>query len=192
MNPTLPHDEEQWIAQAVAGDMLAFRALYDRYRGRVVAQVGRMIGPGADVDDVTQDVFVQVYRSLATFQGNARFSTWLWRITWNVTANHLRKTRKPVDMYMLRQLSAEPDTWNRLEARDLNRILGAALDQIGDDAREAFVLYEVEGLSLQEIADLTEQSLNTIASRVRRTRERLSTLLLEATEGNQGTGGRER
>jgi RNA polymerase sigma-70 factor (ECF subfamily) len=189
MNPTLPQDEERWIAAAAMGDMVAFRALYDRYHKRVIAQVGRMIGPGADVDDVVQEVFVQVYRSLGSFEGQSRFSTWLWRLTWNVSANHLRRNRRPMDVYMLRQLHQSPDAWNRLEARDLNRVLHAALEQVGEEAREAFILYEVEGMGLQEIADLTGQSLNTIASRVRRTREKLAALLLAASEGVENWGG---
>lgn len=187
MNPVAA-DEQQWIAAAASGDMAAFRALYDRYRLRVIAQVGRMIGPGADVDDVTQEVFVQVYRSLGSFAGESRFSTWLFRITWNVTSNWIRRHRRPLDLTQLRLLDTPTDTWSQLEARDMARVLHAALEEVGEDAREAFVLHELEGMTLQQIAELTGNSINTIAARVRRTRERVAQILAAATR-LQAVGG---
>jgi RNA polymerase sigma-70 factor (ECF subfamily) len=184
----LPPEEQDWITRAIAGDMQAFRALYDRYRGLVVAQVGRMIGPGPDVEDVAQEVFVQVHRSLARFQGESRLSTWLWRVTWHVTANWLRHHRRPVDLAQLRQLDLATDPWQQLVARDHARILNAALAELSDDAREAFLLYEIEGMTLQEIATFTNCPLHTIAARVRRSRERMAALILDAQE--QGSSPR--
>lgn len=185
----LAADEESWIAAAAAGDRVAFRALYDRYRLRVIGQVGRMIGPGPDVDDVAQEVFVQVYRSLPSFAGESRFSTWLFRITWNVTSNHIRRNRRTLDLTQLRLLDTTPDAWSQLEARDMARVLHAALDELGDDAREAFVLHELEGMTLQAIAELTGNSINTIAARVRRTRERVAQILAAAARLPAAQGG---
>ena len=81
------------------------------------------------------------------------------------------------------QFACEKELWGKLEARDKLRTLYAALNELPDEYREAFILFEIEGNSLQEIAQMTDTSLNTIASRVRRSRERLRALL-ESVEGS--------
>lgn len=183
-----PTDPEQLVALACEGDRRAFRALYDSHVRRVRSQVGRMLGPGPEVDDVVQEVFVQLHRALPTFRGDAKFSTWLYRLTWNVTASHLRRRRPVVDLESLRQLQLATEDWKRLEARDLCATLYAALDQVSEGGREAFLLYHVEGMTLQEIADLDGSSINTIAARVRRTREKLADVLARAAQVPNGGG----
>lgn len=166
--------------------MGAFRALYDRNVSRVRGQVGRLVGPGAEVDDVVQEVFVQMHRSLGSFRGESNFSTWLYRLTWNVAVSHLRKRRPVVDLESIRQLQLSTEDWKRLEARDQVKVLYAALEQVSDAGRDAFLLYHVEGLTLQEIADLDGSSINTIAARVRRTRERVAAVLTRAARVPSG------
>lgn len=176
-------EDQQLIARIQEGDMHAFQTLYEQYWKRVYAHVRRVMGGRGDVEDVVQEVFVQVHRSLPKFRGDSALSTWIYRITWNVSVSHLRKKKhKTVELPALRQIACSKEQWSTLEARDKLRTLYAALDDLPDDYREAFVLFELEGHSLQEIADMLETSLNTVASRVRRSRERLRSLL-ESAEG---------
>ena len=183
MSATTPQfgDEGALVERAQQGDMQAFRALYDAYLRRVAAQIGRIMGPGPEVEDVIQKVFIQVHRSLPSFKGDAKFSTWLYRVTWNVTVSHMRRRAPTVDLPSLKQFACSKEQWGKLEAREQLRTLYAAIDDLPADYREAFVLFELEGHSLNEIADKTGDSINTVASRVRRSRERLRALL-ERTE----------
>lgn len=185
-----PGDEKELIERAKAGDMRAFRGLYDAYFKRVIAHVGRIMGPGPEVEDVTQNVFIQVHRSLPSFKGDSKFSTWLYRVTWNVTVSHIRKRAPTVDLMALRQFAVNDEQWSKLEARDKLRTLHAAIADLPEDYREAFLLFEIEGNTLAEIAELKGESLNTVASRVRRSRERLRSRL-ERAEGSteQRSGG---
>lgn len=186
------HEQQDLIARAQRGDMLAFRRIYDAYLRRVASQVGRLLGPSSgDIEDVVQEVFVQVHRSLPNFRGDSEFSTWLYRVTWNVTVTHLRRrpNHNPIDLPALMQFACEKELWDKLEARDKLRTLYAALDELPDEYREAFILFEIEGNSLQEIAEMTETSLNTIASRVRRSRERLRALLESVDQGHAAPQG---
>src|SRR5215469_4393824 len=99
-------DEEPLVARAATGDTAAFRQLYERHRGDVARLVYRMLGARADFEDVVQEVFVQVYRSLKDFRGQAKFSTWLHRVTVNVVLMHRRSARsRPV---FTDSLPAEP------------------------------------------------------------------------------------
>ena len=188
-------DDATLVALAAAGDRAAFRALYDRHLPRVRGLAARLLGPGArgsggeasaDLDDVVQDVFIQLHRSLASFRGDSAFSTWLHRLTWNVAVSHLRSRRPCVDLTSLLPMQLSRDEWKRLEARDLVALLYAALDDLADDSREAFLLFYVEGMTLQEIADLTSAPLPTVAARVRRSRERV-TVILGAAAGPRGS-----
>lgn len=183
-----PTDSEL-VVRAQQGDMVAFRGLYDRYLRRVLAHVGRILGPSSEVEDVAQEVFVQVHRSLGKFRGDAAFSTWLYRVTWNVSVSHLRRRAPTVDLPALKQFACSQEQWGKLEAREKLRTLYAGIDDLSPDYREAFVAFEIEGKTLQQIADMSGESLNTVASRVRRARERLRSLL-ERTESNHVSSAR--
>src|SRR6476646_9539512 len=86
-------EEDQLVAKAAAGDTAAFRALYLRHRGDVARLVYRMLGARSDLDDVVQEVFFQVFRSLKDFRGQSKFSTWLHRVTVNVVLMHRRAAK---------------------------------------------------------------------------------------------------
>lgn len=176
------HDEENaWIAATLEGDVAAFRKLYDRYFDYVTRQVGRMMGLQSEREDVVQDVFVAVYRSLGTYRGDSAFSTWLYRLTYNITVTHLRRRPRTVELAAWRPLRDSQSAWNQLEARDMIRVLYAALDSVPLEQREAFLLHEVEGMKLREVAELTGASINTVAARVRRTREKMQEVLEQAS-----------
>ena len=118
-----------------------------------------------------------MFRSLPGFHGKADFKTWLFRIAHNVTMSHFRKIDNRVielaELQGFARMEAEPN----VEAREQVRIVYAALDRFSDEHREAFVLFEFQGMSLKEIAELEQTSINTIASRVRRVREKLRSIL---------------
>jgi len=173
-----PETRRRWVERARVGDRTAFRRLYDCYLEYVRRHVGRLLGPDGPVDDVVQEVFVEVFSSIEDFLGDSTFKTWLYRITRNVAIGRLRKRRpKQVDLSALDPLRSSTDTRGELEARDQVRALYAVLDQVKPESREAFLLHEVEGWKLREIAEKTDTSINTIGSRVRRTRERLRNYL---------------
>ena len=81
------------VARAQAGDEAAFQELFVQHRELVARVVHRVMGPSPELEDVVQDVFVHVYRSLKNFRGDSKFTTWLYRLTANVTKMHLRRKR---------------------------------------------------------------------------------------------------
>jgi RNA polymerase sigma-70 factor (ECF subfamily) len=174
-------EQREWIEAAAQGDVVAFRRLYDRHFDFVARCVGRVMGPGPELEDVVQEVFVQVFRSLESYRHESAFTTWLYRVAYNVTVSHLRKKPRTVELSAYRPLRDSKSSWGELEARDMCRVLYAALENVAPDHREAFLLYEVEGMKLREIAELAGVSINTIAARVRRTREKMHSILEQAT-----------
>ena len=157
------------------GDEAAFRELYRRHVERVHRIVARILGPRGDVDDAVQEIFVQVHRSLDRFHGESLFTTWLHRVAVNVTANVLRqRPREPAEAA---PDELDPDPGEHLEAREEVRALYRALDELPEHNRVAFVLFELEGMSLEEIAEATGMPLAAAAARLRRARIALARAL---------------
>ncbi len=166
----MPMPTDRALAQRFTrnGDEAAFRELYRRHVDRVHRLVARILGPRGDVEDTVQEVFVQVHRSLDRFRGDCRFATWLYRIAVNVTTSALRHALREPPEPTLREPDADPG--ERLEAREEVLALYRALDELPERNRVAFVLFELEGMPLEEIAETTGVPLHAAAARLRRAR----------------------
>ena len=162
--------------------------MYDRYSGLVDRWVRRLAGPGADVQDLTHDVFVVALRRRSEFRGEARPTTWLFRITDRVVAGHRRRAvvRRWLfkrNAHELAQPSEQRTPLDDLEQRDQRARLYAALDRISGTHRTVLIMYELEGLSGQEVADLLGIDVNAVWVRLHRARAKL----LAALGGRKGT-----
>jgi RNA polymerase sigma-70 factor, ECF subfamily len=162
-------DEDPLVARAAAGEAEAFRQLYERHRSDVARLVYRMVGARADLEDVIQEVFFQVYRSLRDFRGQSKFSTWLHRVTINVVLMHRRsaKSRPVFSSEAGEPIGAEdvrPD--EDAERRERVRAFGRLLDRLADKKRVVFVLHELEGLAPGEIARIVGAPVLTVRTRL--------------------------
>ncbi|HXX67112.1 MAG TPA: sigma-70 family RNA polymerase sigma factor [Polyangiaceae bacterium] len=171
------------IARAAGGDATSFRRLYERHRADVARLVYRMLGPRADLEDVIQEVFVQVYRSLRDFRGQSKFSTWLHRVTVNVALMHRRSARsRPVFADeplgdIVRSETARPD--EDAERRERVRAFARLLDRLADKKRAVFVLHELEGLPPSEIARIVGAPVLTVRTRLFYARRELEAMLAD-------------
>jgi RNA polymerase sigma-70 factor (ECF subfamily) len=168
VHPADPTDEEL-VRRAKMGDRDAFSALYERHLSAVYNRVRYQV-PESHVEDVTQEVFITVLRSLKSFQGSAKFSTWLRTVTNRRIADHYRSRSN-------REESAELETLDRMSASrgdgsglalDDSILLRRALEEIAEQYREILLLRFAEGLRFQEIADQRGQSLDATYSLFRR------------------------
>lgn len=172
------NEDTALVERVQAGDRAAFRALYDRWFARVTAQVARTVGARAnDVEDIVQDVFVQLYRSIGSFGFESQFSTWLYRLTFNVTISSWRRRRGPelVDLDTYRQLASDEDAWSRVQSRDRLRLVLSILEGIPVEAREVFLLNQIDGVTIAEISAMTGAPVGTVAARIARARETIRT-----------------
>ncbi len=140
--------------------VLTFDDVYRTYAEIVARWVARLAGPGCDAEDLTQEVFLVVDRRLPEFRGQSRISTWLFAIAARVTANDRRRRRRRAWwMRLVPNAGAEvPDTAatpvQELEKRERRAQFYAALDALGEHQRRALVLFELEEMSIAEIAAL--------------------------------------
>jgi RNA polymerase sigma-70 factor, ECF subfamily len=158
-------------ARCVAGDRAAQRALFERERRRVHATLLRIVGPGAQLDDLIQDAFVEVFRSLESFRGEASLSTWIARCTVRVAYAHFRRKSVVPRLEPVADWGAAlPSAEQRLLHREAARRLYALLDRLKPAQRIAFTLYELDGKPLKDVALLMDASLVTTKLRVFRAR----------------------
>ena len=160
------------IARAQEGDTAAFRQLFVKHRDTVSRIVYRMIGPSPEVEDVVQDVFLNVYRSLPSFRGESKFSTWLYRLATNVTKMHLRRGRSrprfsDVEVPEAPRDDAPADTPEvHVERAERVRALYRLLDELSEKKREVLVLHDLEGVAAKDIAESLEIPVLTVRTRL--------------------------
>lgn len=196
-------DDRALVSRARAGDQAAFGKLLRKYERRVFSVANGVLRNADDARDVCQEAFWKAHNALASFDGQAQFFTWMYRITVNVAIDHLRKRRgERVEFDDARangeDEGADPnglsprrlgfDPARALDDRELREQLERALQQLTAAHRTVLVLREVEGLAYQEMADVVGCSIGTIMSRLFHARKRMQTLLLaERGEAPAGT-----
>jgi RNA polymerase sigma-70 factor, ECF subfamily len=163
-------------------DERAFRELVETHRDRVFNITYRMLGDRAEAEDVAQEVFISVFKTIDTFREEARFSTWLYRVTVNHCKNRIKylARRHDRDRDELDETSHEtngaagvprhvqPD--RALEGAQLEVLLQEAIAHLDDDQRVVVVLRDVEDLSIEEICEITGLPDGTVKSRLHRAR----------------------
>ena len=183
--------DEELVRRFQTGDRAAFSDLVRRYQDRVYTLSLRWMGEQEIAEEVAQDVFVALYRSLDGFRGEARLSTWIFRVTVNHCKNRrLYRRRRHMDQHEPlkgtrpedegpgRQIADEgPGTDQRVHRSEAERILQEALERLDESHRTILVLRDVEDLPYEEIAQILDLPRGTVKSRLHRARAELARVL---------------
>ena len=159
--------------RCVEGDRAAQRELYEKEKKRVHATLFRIFGSNRHVDDAIQDVFIQVFRSLENFRGEATLRTWIDRCTVRVAYAHIgkRRARGPeLELVHDTAQAGDPDAERVALAREATRRLYAVLDRLEDKQRMAFTLHVIEGMPMADVASAMEATVVATKTRVFRAR----------------------
>jgi RNA polymerase sigma-70 factor (ECF subfamily) len=170
------------LAQSASnGDMIAFEELYKRHHRRVYSICLRMLQNASEAEDLTQDVFIQLYRKIGSFRGDSAFTTWLHRMTVNQVLMHFRK--RNVKLEKTTEEGETPDqivsgTANPEKMRIVDKIaLDNAIDQLPAGYKNVFLLHDVEGFEHEEVAKILGCSVGTSKSQLHKARLKLQKLL---------------
>jgi RNA polymerase sigma-70 factor (ECF subfamily) len=173
--------DEALVAAAVGGDRGAYDELYRRTVDLVWRRLTHLLGPDPEREDLAQQIFLEVFGRLERFRGEARFRTFLYRVTVNTALDHLQRRRRrprafaPEDFERLVGTDSSPE--QRTQERQQLVIVWNLLDRIKPKKRVAFVLRVLEELPLEEVAEQVGASVATVAQRVRHAHEELQRLL---------------
>jgi RNA polymerase sigma-70 factor (ECF subfamily) len=177
-------EEEELVRLAQSGQEAAFEELIRRHQQRVFGLVNGILRRREDVEDVVQQVFLKVFVSLKRFDMRSAFSTWLYKVTVNECWDYLRKKKVRPLVYetdlsedQISRLdgaaSAERPPESPARRAEVHDILDQLLEELPERDRELLVLKEVEGFSVQELAEILDVNVNTVKVRLFRTRARL-------------------
>ena len=175
--------DELLVRRAQRGERFAFDKLVERHEQRLYTLAARVLGSRDEAADAVQDALVRAWLALPRFRGDARFSTWLYRITVNAAHDARAKRREP----SVEEPPDPVDPRDRFAEQELSGELQRALNALDESYRVAVVLYDVLGCSYAEIAELTEVPEGTVKSRIFRGRSELAERLgtpAEPTESN--------
>jgi RNA polymerase sigma-70 factor (ECF subfamily) len=171
------------VERCQRGEAEAFRQLFRDHRQDVARLAQRMLGRSTDLEDIVQEVFLQVHRSIRDFRHGARFSTWLYRVTVNVVLMHRRAAKsRPVFGEAPEHLAAIDQSLRADEQLERERRVQAfhrLLDRLSEKKRLVFVLHEIEGLAPGEIAKIVGSPVLTVRTRLFYARRELLALLAE-------------
>lgn len=164
----------------------AFHELVQRYQRRIFAVCLRALGSPSDAEDAVQETFVRLARGAASFRGDAKLSTWLYRVARNVCTDHIRyDARRPsTPVEDITAVGTEPVADDVIGARETAMTVEAALAQLDEQSRMLLLLVAVEGLSYADAAASVDLPVGTVKSRVSRARVRLGELLAERLEAD--------
>jgi len=177
-------DDRTLVSQVSDGDVRAFESLVARYEARLIRYVRSLVRDEEKARELVQDTFVKLHRYAHRYEPKASFATWLFRIAHNVAVSYLRKKKLPL-IFGFGNHDPEtnsptadvatdvPSPHREAEGHQLGEIIQAELMRLPDKLREAFVLFDIEELSIREIAEVTGSPEGTVKARIFRARRAL-------------------
>ena len=169
--------DEQLIHEILSGDNSAFKALMEKYQLQVFRTVVGFVHSKEDAEDVTQDIFVKVYQSFTSFKGESEFSTWLYRITVNMSINFINRNRKNRLLQSLEDIFHKPrgekTPMEHLEDSERDHRIRKAIDSLPEKQRMAFILSKYEELPQKTIASVMNTSEGAVEQLLQRAKNNL-------------------
>lgn len=185
-------NEQEIIKGLLEKDEKAFRKVVEAFHKNVFHTCFGFVHNKQDAEDIAQDVFIELYRSITKFRGDAKLSTWVYRISVNKSLNHIRKYKNSKLIYPIDLLfkgvkdedsnieMTEPSTHeDSVERKEMKKILHQAIDSLPENQRIAFTLSKFDDLAYNEIAEVMETSLSAVESLIHRAKFGLQKKLLK-------------
>jgi len=190
----MEYNEKDIIKKCKSGDHTAFEALINNYDKKVFNTVYRLVGNKEDALDLTQEVFIKVYRNINSFRGDSSFSTWLYRLVTNTCFDAGRKKKNEITYSLDKPIETEHGEMER-ELRDEGRtpdeviieketqnLVHHAISLLPEEQRTMIVLRDIRGFTYKEISEILECPMGTVKSRINRGRLALKDILESSKE----------
>ena len=191
-----PKTDQQYIQEIRSGNVNAFAMLVSKYKDMIFTLALRMVGNREEAEEIAQDAFVKTYRSLESFKGTSKFSTWLYRIVYNTSLDYLKKKKRTVNSDHIDEVNEADighmqDAMSYIEAKEKKQIIENALLQLPEEERVLLTLFYFEELSLKEITKVVNISYDNVKIKLHRSRKKLYHILKNVVEPiylNHGKG----
>ena len=196
-------NDQVYIDSILNGDANAFTVLVDRYKDLVFTLALRMMKHREEAEEVAQDTFIKVYKSLNKFKGDSKFSTWIYRVALNTCLDRLKKNKRQqytveINEYTEHQIKTLDNALDKIEAKEREQAMQDCLALLPSEDSFLLTLYYFEELSLEEIGKIVDLKPNNVKVKLFRSRKKLATVLrkkldneiIESYEGSYRTAFR--
>lgn len=197
-------NDQEYIDRVLEGDHSAFAALVDQYKHLVFTLAMQMVKHQEEAEEVSQDTFIKVFKSLRSYKGDSKFSTWIYRVAYNTCLDRIKKNKRKQQTYTIDEMTENQiqDTENALdimEQEEKKQAITKCMDSLNPDDRALMTLFYFEELSLDEIGKVLNLKPNNVKVKLFRSRKRLATIMkqqlnkeiLSDYEGQYGTAFRQ-
>lgn len=183
------------IEQLKQGDEAAFKTIVETWQNMVYNTAIGIVQNAEDAEDITQEVFVQVYQSISSFKGDSKFSTWLYRIAITKSLDHERRKKRKKRFAFVKSVFGEesevmvhPPDFNHpgvmLDKKEEAATLFNVINKLPENQRLAFTLHKLEGLSYQEVSEVMKTTVSSVESLMHRAKNNLRKKLEDHYKGN--------
>ena len=169
------------VALCQQGERAAQADFYQKYRQEVAHTLHKVLGPVSDLEDVVQDVFIEVFRSIDKFKGQAKITTWLYRVCVNVALQKVRRKKRRPEGHAAPEndLPTYETPLRALERKESSHIVYAVLDKLAPKKRMVLILHEIMGLEAKEIAAIVGANVLTVRTRLHYARKEFYEKMLD-------------
>lgn len=180
-------NEEHIINQIIEGDTKAFAILVEQYKDLVFTLAIRMLKNREEAEEVSQDTFIKVYKSLGKFKGESKFSTWIYRVAYNTCLDRIKRNKRKfdevtIDEFTEHKIKTIDNALEKLEAFEQEQAIQECIQLLPSDDSFILTLFYFEELSLEEISKIVNVEANTLKVRLHRSRKKLATILKQRLE----------
>lgn len=175
-------DDYQLIQSIKNGEHRAYAILVDRYKDLVYTLAYRMVRNREEAEEVAQDSFVKVYKSLDKFKGDSKFSTWIYRIAYNTSLDRIKKNKKhyndvPINDYTYNQLDTIDNALENMISAEKSKMIKDCIQKLPEESGVLLTLFYFDELSLEEISKIVNIEANTVKVKLFRARKKLAVVL---------------
>lgn len=167
-------EENQLIDRILAGEERCYADLVDRYKSYAYTIALKIVANRPEAEEVAQDAFIKAYHYLKSFNRDARFSTWLYRIVFNTAISYKRKKKLPLEDIENNVVVNPERADSAMEKNDKHVFLAQAMTKLNEADQLAIQLFYIREFSLEEVGELMGQNVNTVKVRIHRARQRLA------------------
>jgi len=181
------NNDQHYINKILQGDSKSFAILVDRYKDLVFTLALRMVKNREEAEEVSQDTFLKVFKSLNKFKGDSKFSTWIYRVGYNTSLDRIKKNKRAqrtvtIDEFTEHQIKTLDNALDNMEMEERKLAIQNCLQLLPSEDGYLITLYYFEELSLEEISKIIDITVNNVKVKLYRSRKKLATILKQRIE----------
>ncbi|KAB1159876.1 sigma-70 family RNA polymerase sigma factor [Tenacibaculum aiptasiae] len=181
------NNDQTYIDKVLKGDTNAFSILVEKYKGMIFTLALKMLKSREEAEEISQDTFIKAFKNLNKFKGEAKFSTWLYKIGYRACLDNLKKNKEKyktgtIDEITINKIKSTEGILEGIERKERAEIINTCMMSLPEDERSILWMFYFEELSLKEIIELTEFSESNVKVKLHRARKRLLTIVEKKVE----------